>query len=268
MAEPAWGDWDLPTRNDPYPLFAATRDVCPVQHVTLADGHDAYLVLGYDAARQALKDSRLSKDMLAALDQDPDVMDAGLPGPAFARHMLAVDPPDHTRLRRLVARVRAQPDRGTRTRRSKPSPGSCSTSWSPPSRGHPSISSRDSPTRCRSGSSARCSVCPKRTALVLRRSFRTLFQPWSGSPPREAVAASGRDRGDAGTPRRGASGPGPRRPRRRARHRERRRRPAHRAGVVVEPVPVDRRRPRHDDQPDRQRRRRARRPSRRDAVRA
>src|SRR5262249_47492962 len=27
----------------------------------------------------------------------------GLPGPAFARHMLSVDPPDHTRLRRLVS---------------------------------------------------------------------------------------------------------------------------------------------------------------------
>src|SRR5207247_2627831 len=33
----------------------------------------------------------------------PDVVAEGLPGPAFARHMLVVDPPDHTRLRRLVA---------------------------------------------------------------------------------------------------------------------------------------------------------------------
>jgi cytochrome P450 len=37
------------------------------------------------------------------MDADPDLVDEGLPGPAFARHMLAVDPPDHTRLRRLVA---------------------------------------------------------------------------------------------------------------------------------------------------------------------
>ena len=34
---------------------------------------------------------------------DPEVVAEGLPGPAFARHMLVVDPPDHTRLRRLVA---------------------------------------------------------------------------------------------------------------------------------------------------------------------
>jgi cytochrome P450 len=63
------------------------------------------MVIGHDAARQALKDPRLSKDMLAALHADPDVVSEGLPGPAFARHMLAVDPPDHTRLRRLVARA-------------------------------------------------------------------------------------------------------------------------------------------------------------------
>jgi cytochrome P450 len=31
------------------------------------------------------------------------VLAEGLPGPVFAKHMLAVDPPDHTRLRRLVA---------------------------------------------------------------------------------------------------------------------------------------------------------------------
>ena len=30
-------------------------------------------------------------------------MAEGLPGPSFARHMLTVDPPDHTRLRRLVS---------------------------------------------------------------------------------------------------------------------------------------------------------------------
>ena len=66
------------TRNDPYPLFEAMRAECPVHQVRLADGHDAWLVLGHAAARQALKDGRLSKDMVAALDQDPDVV--GSPG--------------------------------------------------------------------------------------------------------------------------------------------------------------------------------------------
>ena len=101
----AWGAWDTETQSDPYPLFAEKRSKCPVHQVRLADGHEAWLVVGHDAARQALRDTRFSKDFLAALDEDPEVVDAGLPGPAFARHMLAVDGDDHTRLRQLVARA-------------------------------------------------------------------------------------------------------------------------------------------------------------------
>ncbi len=107
MADPitTWGAWDETTRNDPYPLFESMRAECPVQRVRLADGHDAWLVLGYAAAHQALKDSRLSKDIVAALDEEPDVVDPGLPGPALARHMMNLDPPDHSRLRHLVSRA-------------------------------------------------------------------------------------------------------------------------------------------------------------------
>ena len=71
--------------------------------VTLADGHDAWLVVGYEEARIALNDPRLSKDMHAALATGGGVVAEGLPGPSFARHMLSVDPPDHSRLRRLVS---------------------------------------------------------------------------------------------------------------------------------------------------------------------
>jgi len=105
VAETPWGGWGAEVRDDPYPHFAEARERCPVQKVRLADGHDAWVVLGYDAARQALNDPRISKDMVAALDADPDAVAEGLPGPALSRHMLNVDPPDHTRLRRLVARA-------------------------------------------------------------------------------------------------------------------------------------------------------------------
>ena len=90
----SWGAWAPGVRDDPFPRFAAARERCPVQQVRLGDGHDAWVVLGYDAARQALNDPRLSKDMVAALDGDPGVVAEGLPGPAFSRHMLYVDPPD------------------------------------------------------------------------------------------------------------------------------------------------------------------------------
>jgi cytochrome P450 len=95
-----WGSYDL---DNPFPVFAQVRELGPVHDVTLADGHDAWLVVGYEEARTALNDPRLSKDMHAALATGSGVVAEGLPGPTFARHMLTVDPPDHTRLRRLVS---------------------------------------------------------------------------------------------------------------------------------------------------------------------
>ncbi|HLX47491.1 MAG TPA: cytochrome P450 [Streptosporangiaceae bacterium] len=100
-----WGGWAPAVRDDPFGHFAQARARCPVQRVRLADGHPAWVVLGYAAARQALHDPRISKDMLAALAGNGDVVAEGLPGPAFSRHMLNVDPPVHTRLRRLVSRA-------------------------------------------------------------------------------------------------------------------------------------------------------------------
>lgn len=97
-----WGAWTPDVRDDPFRHLAAARSRCPVQPVRLPDGHDAWVVLDHDAARHALRDPRLSKDMLAAMAGEGEVVAEGLPGPAFARHMLAVDPPEHTRLRRLV----------------------------------------------------------------------------------------------------------------------------------------------------------------------
>jgi cytochrome P450 len=103
MTELVWGAWDDAVRDDPFPMFAEVRRRCPVQHVRLPDGHEAWVVLGHDAARQALGDERLSKNMVAALKQDPEVVVEGLPGAEFAHHMLAMDAPDHGRLRGLVA---------------------------------------------------------------------------------------------------------------------------------------------------------------------
>ena len=143
-----WGDYD---RDDPFPLFAQVRAAGPVHEVTLADGHPAWLVVGYDEARAALNDPRLSKDMHAALARDGEVVAEGLPGPAFARHMLGVDPPDHTRLRRLAApaftRTRLRGARaahpGDRRRPARRPGAAAATSRRRPGR-------RASPSRCRS----------------------------------------------------------------------------------------------------------------------
>jgi cytochrome P450 len=95
----AWGGYD---RDNPFPLFARVRADGPVHEVTLPDGQRAWLVVRHAEARAALNEPRLSKDMHAALARDGAVVAEGLPGPAFARHMLSVDPPDHTRLRGLA----------------------------------------------------------------------------------------------------------------------------------------------------------------------
>ena len=98
----SWGDPAHYDRDNPFPLFAQVRASGPVHEVRLADGHPAWLIVGHQEARAALADPRLSKDMHAALAHSGEVVAEGLPGPALARHMLAVDPPDHTRLRRMA----------------------------------------------------------------------------------------------------------------------------------------------------------------------
>ncbi|GAA0897459.1 cytochrome P450 [Pseudonocardia zijingensis] len=98
----AWGGPDHYDRDDPFPLFDRVRTTGPVHQVRLTDGHTAWLVVGHAEARAALGDPRLSKDMHAALARSGEVVAEGLPGPALARHMLAVDPPDHSRLRRMA----------------------------------------------------------------------------------------------------------------------------------------------------------------------
>jgi cytochrome P450 len=103
MTHDALGAWGAYDRDDPFPVFAAVRDLGAVHAVTLADGHAAWLIVGYEEARSALNDPRFSKDMHAALATGDGVVAEGLPGPSFARHMLSVDPPDHSRLRRLVS---------------------------------------------------------------------------------------------------------------------------------------------------------------------
>lgn len=89
--------------QDPYATYAAMRSACPVQAVpTGSGGHTNYLVLGYEEARQALADPRLSKDTAAFF---ADKGSRRRLHPAVAHNMLATDPPEHTRLRKLVTKA-------------------------------------------------------------------------------------------------------------------------------------------------------------------
>ncbi|WP_306212618.1 cytochrome P450 [Actinoplanes sp. RD1] len=77
--------------------FAALRAGTPVAPVTLPTGDRAWLVTRYADVRSALADSRLSR----AAAEAPDAPRMGNTRPG-AKTILGMDPPDHTRLRRLV----------------------------------------------------------------------------------------------------------------------------------------------------------------------
>ncbi|MFH9612712.1 cytochrome P450 [Streptomyces pratensis] len=84
--------------RDPYPVYARLRARGPVHRVRIPEGAEAWLVVGYEAGRALLADQRLSKDWNKA---SPSL---GVRKVSVGTSMLGSDAPDHTRLRRLVAR--------------------------------------------------------------------------------------------------------------------------------------------------------------------
>ncbi|SFQ36486.1 Cytochrome P450 [Amycolatopsis arida] len=93
--------------GDPHPLLRRLRVEHPVRRAVTARGVPVWLVTRYADARALLADSRLSKDHRIAGDLFTKYVTAtgGTAGSftqALAAHMLNSDPPDHTRLRRLV----------------------------------------------------------------------------------------------------------------------------------------------------------------------
>ncbi|MEU2427003.1 cytochrome P450 [Streptomyces sp. NPDC007851] len=96
------GEYGDTLRTDPHTVYARLRERGPVHRVRwpLPEGryHETWLVVGYEEARAALADPGLAKDTAKAgftfLDED-----------LIGKHLLAADPPQHTRLRGLVTRA-------------------------------------------------------------------------------------------------------------------------------------------------------------------
>ncbi|ONI83195.1 hypothetical protein ALI144C_17005 [Actinosynnema sp. ALI-1.44] len=82
--------------SDPYAVFADLRAHGPVHHVRLPNGTPTWLIVDHAEVRRALGDPTLSKNWYKATGQlGPNVM---------GTNMLTCDPPDHTRLRRLLSK--------------------------------------------------------------------------------------------------------------------------------------------------------------------
>ncbi|MFE6412144.1 cytochrome P450 [Streptomyces sp. NPDC057837] len=94
---------DLMTR--PYDVYERLRSTSPVHRITGTDGQPAWLVTRFDDVRTALADPRLSLDKTHA--REGNYRGLSLP-PALDANLLNMDPPDHTRLRRLVGRAFTQ----------------------------------------------------------------------------------------------------------------------------------------------------------------
>ncbi|MFE4828901.1 cytochrome P450 [Streptomyces sp. NPDC056672] len=98
--------WEFAT--DPYPAYAWLREHAPVYRAQLPSGVEAWLVTRYGDARAALADARLSKNPVHHAEAAHAKGKTGIPGERNAdlmTHLLNIDPPDHTRLRRLVSKA-------------------------------------------------------------------------------------------------------------------------------------------------------------------
>lgn len=96
-------DMDDPAfRADPYPAYDALRSVSPVLRVPEMG---EVLITGYDEATAVLRDPRFSTNgqhrRWPGGAPPPEVASAAMP--AEANVLLFIDPPDHTRIRKLVS---------------------------------------------------------------------------------------------------------------------------------------------------------------------
>ncbi|ARF58640.1 cytochrome P450 family protein [Streptomyces gilvosporeus] len=91
-----------PLLDDPHTAYAALRESGPVHRITGPDGQPAWLVTRYDDVRSAFADARLSLDKKHAAPGG--YRGFALP-PALDANMMNMDPPDHTRIRRLVVKA-------------------------------------------------------------------------------------------------------------------------------------------------------------------
>ncbi|WP_405146559.1 cytochrome P450 [Nocardia salmonicida] len=101
----------LPTERDAGPFdppsaVSTLRDVRPVSPLAFPDGHQGWLVTGYDAVRQLMADTRFSSrqdiGVLHTVEDIPGMPAPTEPSPQIPGMFITMDGADHTRLRRKL----------------------------------------------------------------------------------------------------------------------------------------------------------------------
>jgi cytochrome P450 len=93
-------------RADPYPLLTELREAAPVHWVSQHQGLESWIVTRYDDVRFVLGDPRFCKHPETVPEALRRFKAAfGSPSENEVRSLLSTDPPDHTRLRRLVGKA-------------------------------------------------------------------------------------------------------------------------------------------------------------------
>ncbi|MEU6561406.1 cytochrome P450 [Nocardia nova] len=91
---------------DPPREITELREQRPVSPLLFPDGHEGWLVTGYDAVRTLMADtrfsSRLDLGVIHVPYETPGMPTPTEPSPQIPGLLIAMDPPDHTRLRRKL----------------------------------------------------------------------------------------------------------------------------------------------------------------------
>jgi len=95
--------------RDPGPVYQQLRRRGAVHHVHFPMGLTGWLVTDYTLTKRVLADPTIRKDarrfQQIMATRHPEMSTPGATDTDMAMHMLNTDPPDHTRLRRLVAQA-------------------------------------------------------------------------------------------------------------------------------------------------------------------
>ncbi|MFG2142263.1 cytochrome P450 [Streptomyces sp. NPDC048650] len=91
--------FERPDALEPCPHYKRLRETCPVADIRMPSGDQALLVTDYESVRTILSDARFSR----AATAQPGAPRIGTE-PQNAKNLLSMDPPEHTRVRRLVSR--------------------------------------------------------------------------------------------------------------------------------------------------------------------